>query len=486
MIIDTKERDTGFINGLVTETSIVEKDQSYDIVKKGVVALIKELMRPNRSVERVNKGVVNRMIAEIDAKLSRQVDAILHHPEFQKIEATWRSLQMLIEKTDFTQNITIELLNLSKEDIADDFENQPDVNQSGLYKHIYTSGYGQFGGTPVGAIIADYTFSPGAADMKLLRKIASIGAMSHSPFIAAAGIEFFGVDSFLNLPDLKDLDSVMQSPGAAAWRGFRESEDARYVGLTLPRFLVRAPYDPANNPIRKFVYREDVSDGNEAYLWGNTAFCFASQLTASFGQYRWCANIIGPKSGGSIEGLPIHTFETMGETEIKIPVEALISDRREVELAEAGFIPLTMRKGSDNAAFFSANSAQKPKNFSNTEEGKSAELNYKLGTQLPYLFMTTRMAHYIKVLQREYIGAWREKSDLNRELNAWIRQYVANQENPSSEIRSRRPFKGAGIKVDDADGDPGWYRVTMFLRPHFKYMGANFELSLVGKLEKEE
>ena len=277
----------------------------------------------------------------------------------------------------------------------------------------------------------------------------------------------------------------MNSPQFAAWKGFRKNEDSRYVGLTLPRFLLRAPYHPEDNPISKFVYSEDVSKSHEDYLWGNTIYAFASKLTDSFANFRWCTNIIGPMSGGEVRDLPVHTFESMGDIEMKIPTEVLVSDRREYELAQEGFIPLVMRKGSNSAAFFAANSAQQPKMYADTPEGNEAELNYKLGTQLPYLFAVTRMAHYIKVLQREHIGSWRERDDLERELNKWAKQYVANQENPSSEIRSKRPFKAIKIEVQDIEKDPGWYKVKIALRPHFKYMGANFELSLVGKLDKD-
>jgi len=257
------------------------------------------------------------------------------------------------------------------------------------------------------------------------------------------------------------------------------------VALTLPHFLLRLPYGQDTQPIKSFNYNEDVSDGNDSFLWGNAAFAFASRITDSFAKYRWCANIIGPQGGGAVEDLPMYQYQAMGELQTKIPTEILVSERREFELAEEGFIALTMRKGSDNAAFFSANSVQKPKNFGNSKEGKTAELNYKLGTQLPYTFVISRLAHYIKVIQRENIGTWKERGDLERELNNWIRQYVADQDNPSPGVRSRRPLRQAEITVSDVEGDPGWYRVSLKVRPHFKYMGASFTLSLVGKLDKE-
>lgn len=474
----------GLLDNIIAQTNLTQSDDTYNVVKTGVSALIGELIQTN-SDEKINKSIVDRMIAEIDEKISAQMDEILHNRQFQALESRWRGLYLLVEKTEFRENIQVEILNVSKDELLDDFEEHLDITQSGLYKHVYTSGYGTFGGEPVGTMIADYQLSPSAIDVKFLNKVASIAAMSHAPFISSAGPKFFGLDSFEGLPDLKDLDDVMASPTYAGWRGFRENEDSRYVGLTLPRFLLRTPYDPENNPVSKFVYKEDVSASHEDYLWGNTVYAYASNLTRSFANYRWCTNIIGPTSGGAVTDLPVHTFESMGDIEMKIPTEVLVSDRREYELSEQGFIPLTMRKGSNNAAFFASNSAQLPKVFANTEEGKSAELNYKLGTQLPYLFAITRMSHYIKVLQREHIGSWRERSDLERELNNWAKQYVSAQENPSAEIRSRQPFKNIAIDVEDVAGEPGWYKVKLSLIPHFKYMGASFELSLVGKLDKD-
>ncbi|WP_312514954.1 type VI secretion system contractile sheath large subunit [Stutzerimonas nitrititolerans] len=477
--------EAGILDRIIAETRLTPDDEAYDIAKRGVSAFIEELLKPQNENEPVKKAMVDRMIAEIDAKLSRQMDEILHHPEFQALESSWRGLKLLVDRTNFRDNIKLEILNASKQDLLEDFEDSPEIVQSGLYKHIYTAEYGQFGGQPVGALIANYFFDPSAPDVKTLQYVASVASMSHAPFVAAAGPKFFGLESFTGLPDLKDLKDHFEGPQFAKWQSFREQEDARYVGLTVPRFLLRNPYDPEDNPVKSFVYKENVANSHEHYLWGNTAYTFASRLTDSFAKFRWCPNIIGPQSGGAVEDLPLHHFESMGEIETKIPTEVLVSDRREYELAEEGFIALTMRKGSDNAAFFSANSAQKPKFFGNSEEGKTAELNYKLGTQLPYLFIVNRLAHYLKVLQREQIGAWKERTDLELELNKWIRLFVADQENPSAEVRSRRPLRAAQVNVSDVEGEPGWYRVSLSVRPHFKYMGADFTLSLVGKLDKE-
>ncbi|EGQ7963537.1 type VI secretion system contractile sheath large subunit [Vibrio vulnificus] len=474
----------GLLDEIMAQTRIAPSEEGYDIAKKGVAAFVEKLIDSKHSAEPVNKSLVDQMLVELDKKISSQMDEILHDSQFQAMESSWRGLKLFVDRTDFRENNKVEIIHVTKEELLEDFEFAPETSQSGLYKHVYSAGYGQFGGEPVGAMIGNYVFTPSTPDMKLLQYMGALGAMAHAPFISSVGPEFFGIDSFEELPNVKDLKSTFESPKYTKWRSIRESEDARYIGLTAPRFLLRVPYDPIENPVKLFNYEESVSASHEHYLWGNTAFAFATRLTDSFAKYRWCPNIIGPQSGGAVEDLPVHVFESMGALQSKIPTEVLITDRKEFELAEEGFIALTMRKGSDNATFFSANSIQKPKIFPNTKEGKEAETNYKLGTQLPYMMIINRLAHYVKVLQREQIGAWKERQDLERELNSWIKQYVADQENPPADVRSRRPLRAARIEVMDVEGNPGWYQVSLSVRPHFKYMGANFELSLVGRLDQ--
>lgn len=481
----TTAEEASLLDQILIETKITPRDEGYDVARRGVVAFVSELMKPSRADEKINNAVVDQMIAELDRKISEQLDAILHTDEFQQLESAWRGLKFMVDRTDFRQNIKLEILSVSKEELLTDFEDSPEIVKSGLYKHIYTAEFGQFGGQPVAAMISSYEFGPGSQDIKLMQNMAAVGAMAHAPVIGSASPEMFGVERHEDIANLKDLQSIFEGPKYAKWNSFRESEDARYFGLTLPRFLLRLPYGPDTVPVKTFNYQEKADGQTDNYLWGNAAFAFATRLTESFAKYRWCPNIIGPQSGGAVENLNLHTFESMGQLQSKVPTEVLISDRREFELAEQGFIALTMRKGSDNATFFSANSVQKPKYFGNTEEGKTAELNYKLGTQLPYMFMINRLAHYIKVLQRENIGSWKSKEELQSELNNWIRQYVADQENPSPEVRSRRPLRKAEITVEDVEGEPGWYRVGMSVVPHFKYMGADFTLSLKGKLDKQ-
>ncbi len=471
------------LDSILNETRLKPQDEGFDVAKRGVEAFISELLSKNVT-EKVDPALIDLMIADIDQKLSAQVDEILHAEEVQAIESSWRGLKYLVDHTDFRENIKIEMISAKKNEVLDDFDDAPEVVKSGLYKQIYTREYGQFGGSPVGAVVCDYQFTPASPDIKLMEYMANVGAMSHAPFITSAGPQFFGVDSYEELPNLKDLKAVFEGPQYTKWRGLREHEDARYLGLCTTQFMLRSPYSVNDNPIKAFDYDESVTASHKHYLWGNSAYALASKISESFAKYRWCPNIIGPQSGGAVFDLPVHNFESMGQIETKIPTEVLVSDRREFEMAEEGFIALTMRKGSDNAAFFSANSIQKAKFFGNSAEGKEAEMNYKLGTQLPYMFIINRLAHYIKVLQREQIGSWKERTDLEIELNKWIRQYVSDQENPPAEVRGKRPLRAAKVDVSEVEGDPGWYRVSMSVRPHFKYMGASFELSLVGKLDQ--
>jgi len=473
------------LDQIMAETRLVPTQEGYQVARQGVSAFIAEILKSHDPDQLINKHRVDQMIAELDRVLSKQMDAILHQPEFQQLESAWRSLKLLVDRTDFRENIKLEVLHVSKEDLLDDFENAADITCSGMYKHVYTAGYGQFGGEPVAAMVGNYSFGPSSPDIKLLSYMASVGAMSHAPFLAAPSPEFFNLSSFEELPNLKEIKDIFAGPRHAKWRAFRESEDARHVGLTGPRFMLRSAYHPQDNPAKSYHYREEIDGRHDNYLWGSSAFLLASCINDSFARYRWCPNIIGPQSGGAVEGLPVHLYESLGQLQAKIPTEVLISDRKEFELAEEGFIALTMRKDSDNAAFFSANSVQKPKNFPKTPEGLQAQTNYKLGTQLPYLFIVNRLAHYIKVLQREQIGSWKERRDLESELNKWIKQYVADQENPTADVRSRRPLRAANVEVSDVAGDPGWYQVSLAVRPHFKYMGANFEISLVGRLDTQ-
>jgi type VI secretion system protein ImpC len=472
------------LDELLAEAKVAPQDETYSIAKQGVEAFIGQVVSSSDKYTKIDKAAVDAMIAELDAKMSAQINAILHAPQFQHLESAWRGLKYLVDKVNFRENIRVEVLNCSKQDLLDDFEDSPEIPKSGLYRTVYSAEYGTFGGKPFGLMVANYDFGPGPQDTQLLQSVASVAAMSHVPFIGNAGPEFFGEETFESLPKLKDLKSLFEGPQYARWHSFRESEDARYVGLCMPRFLLRLPYSQETVPVKSFNFTEDSTGHHSRYLWGPASIAFATRVADSFAKYRWCPNIIGPQAGGAVEDLPLHQYKAMGEVQTKIPTEIQLTERREFELSEEGFIGLTFRKDSNNAAFFSANSVQKPKIFADTEEGKANELNYRLGTQLPYMFVITRLAHYLKVMQREQIGTWKERGDLERELNNWIRQYVSDMENPAPAVRSRKPLRQAQIMVEDVPGQAGWYKVDMKVRPHFKYMGASFTLSLVGKLDK--
>ena len=479
------EAQPSLLDEILAESKINPTDDGYEIARRGVQAFIAEMLAPKHAQEKVDKSAVDAMIAEIDKRISLQLNEILHATEFQALESTWRGLKFAVDRVEFRENVRVEILNATKEDLLTDFEDAPEVAKSGLYKIVYSNEYGVFGGKPYGLVCGNFDFGAGPEDVTLLSKIAAVAAMSHTPFVANASPELFGEKNFLNVPNLKDLKSLFEGPQYARWHSFRESEDARYVGLCMPRFLLRLPYGEKTVPVKSFNFNEDVVGQHDRYLWGYASNAFATRVADSFAKYRWCPNIIGPQAGGAVENLPLHQYEAMGEIQTKIPTEVMLTERREYELSEEGLIGLVFRKDTDNAAFFSANSVQKPKLFGNSPEGKAAETNFRLGTQLPYMFVMSRLAHYLKVLQREQIGSWKERADLERELNQWIGQYVADMDDPAPAVRSRRPLRQARVKVEDVAGQPGWYRCSLQVRPHFKYMGASFTLSLVGKLDKE-
>jgi type VI secretion system protein ImpC len=460
------------------------KAEEYELVSTGIREFVRRLL--GKTGVKVNAALLTEFVADLDKQLSRQVDEILHHPEVQKLESAWRGLFFLVDRTNFKENIKVEFVNCSKDDLLTDFEDEPEITRTGLFKHAYDAGYGVFGGEPVGAIIGNYEFDASAPqDVKLLGYCASIASMAHAPFISGTSAKTFGIKSFDELGAVKDVKAVFEGPRYARWRSFRDSEDARYVGLAAPRYLLRLPYGAETVPVKEFAYEEAVTGSHDKYLWGNTAFAFASRLTDAFAKNRWCANIIGPQGGGAVEELPVHVFKAGGADTMKIPTEVQIGDALDLSLSDLGFISLSWRKGSDNAAFFAANSTQKPAYFGQSAKGKEAEANFKVATRLPYIFVISRLAHYIKCIQREKIGSNMDVQKLTRLLSDWIGQYVTEMTDPSDEAIARKPLKKAEITVEEVPGEVGWYKVAMKIMPHMKYEGADFTLSLVGKLDKQ-
>jgi len=479
--------EPSLLGEILAETNKRPGEEAYEDAKRGLFAVFSQIVsrKDKADLGTIDRPLVDMFIAEIDVKLSAQINEILHHPMFQKLEAAWRGLKFLVDRVDFRENIRVEMLNCSKEDLLHDFEDTPEIPKSGLYKIVYSAEFGTFGGRPYAGIFSNYEFGPNPQDIALLQKSASVATMAHAPFFATAAPSFFGLKDYLNLPNLKDIRALFEGPQYTKYNAFRETEDARYVGLLLPGFLLRLPYGPGTVPVRAFNYEEDVVGKHEAYLWGSPVFAFATRLGDSFAKYRWCPNIVGPQSGGTVENLILHKYDAMGELQAKIPTEIMITERREFELAEQGFIGFTYRKDTEDACFFSAASVQRPKTFGLSDEGKQAEMNYRLGTQLPYMFIICRISHYLKVLQREQIGTWKERLDLENELNNWLSQFVADMEVASPAVRARKPLRKAKVTVSEVPGNAGWYRVDLQVRPHLKYMGASFALTLVGKLDKE-
>ena len=426
------------------------------------------------------------LIAELEKNITEQLDTVLHHPKFQSLESAWRSLLLLVENTPFEQNIKIEILNLSRDDLLEDLDDAPEITKSGLYKLVYSSEYGQFGGEPYGVMIGNYYLTPGNPDLRLMKKISSIAAMSHTPFIAAAAPDFFDIESMQQLPSIIDIQDIYATPRFNKWKQLRNTEDARYLGLVMPRFVLRRAYKVEDEKLIGYGinYQELNCTDTDHNLWGNSAFLFILRLIGSFARFRWCPHIIGSTGGGLVDELLDITYPALNDLESTLATEVMITDRREYELTEEGFIALTLRRGDNNrAAFYSAASIQAERHYGHSAENREKNTNFKLGGQLTYLFIINRIAHYLKVIQRENIGTWKEKADVERGLNQWIKQYVSDQENPSIEIRNRRPLRKAKVEVQPVEGEPGWYRAAVQVRPHFKYMGADFTLSLVGKLE---
>ncbi|MFC0228483.1 type VI secretion system contractile sheath large subunit [Serratia aquatilis] len=451
----------------------------YSLNARDIALLLRTLPEQGRGVT-LSIMLIDRLLRELDQRLSEQMDAILHAPLFQRIESSWRALALLVDNIPFNENIQLTLLHATKEELLADFEFSSEITTSGYYRHVYEAGYGQFGGVPVAAVIGAYDFTPGVADIKLLRFLSVVSSMAHAPFLSAADATFFGVDSLADLPSIRDLDAVMSSPTHIRWQALRAFPDARYLGLTVCKFLLREPYTQTSNRVRQFTYQENVGSHHHL-LWGNSAFLLATCLAGSFARYRWCPNIIGADSGGAIRNLPAHYYSALGRWQEKIPTEVLLSDQWQYSLSMAGFIPLGVRKKGQDVVFYSANSVQLAESAGLTPEAK---VNQQLGTQLPYLFIITRLAHTIKVLQRERLGGWKNRGDLQYQLNTWLKRFVSDQDNPPASVRSRRPLRAARIEVQEVDNDPGWYLTQLHVQPHFKHMGSNFVLALTGRLDK--
>jgi len=447
-------------------------------ISSALMAFVQSVLDSSATVEKIDRAFIDSQVAWIDKIVSEQLDAIMHSPEFQKLESSWRALQFLVQRTDFKRNVKLELISADKESLKYDFEDSPEVIQSGLYRHIYSDEYDTPGGEPYAAMIANYEFENSGDDIDLLKNISSVSAAAHCLFISSVGSKFFGKSDIGDLPKIDDLENYMERAEFTKWRGFRKTDDARYIGLVLPRFLLRNPYGESKNS-RGFNYTESVlGEEHEKYLWGNAAFAFAVNMVRSFMENGWCVQIRGPESGGKVEDLPIHFFNSGKGAQTKIPTEILIPETREFEFAKQGFIPLSFYKNRSYACFFSANSAQKPEEYDDAQ----ATANSRVNSRLPYIFLTARLAHYLKVLQRENIGASKSASVLESELNNWIKELVTEMENPGPELAATHPLSFGQVTVAENLDNPGFFKVTLSVIPHFQVEGVNVNLSLVSKM----
>jgi type VI secretion system protein ImpC len=475
--------DEGEFSSLLQKQFKPQSPQARDEVENAVRTLAQQALEKSTLIGGDVIESINSMIAAIDRKLSEQINAIMHHPDFQALESAWRGLHHLVNNTETDEQLKIRVMNVSKKELHKTLRKFKGTNwdQSPIFKKLYEEEFGQLGGEPYGCLVGDYYFDHQAPDVELLGEMSKIAASIHAPFISGASSALMGMDSWQELSNPRDLTKIFTTPDYAAFRSLRESEDARYLGLTLPRFLARQPYGAKTNPVEDFDFEEETAGaGSEKYTWANAAYAMAVNINRSFKLYGWCSRIRGIESGGSVEGLPTHTFPTDdGGVDMKCPTEIAISDRREAELAKNGFMPLVHKKNSDFAAFIGAQSLQKPATYDDPD----ATANANLAARLPYLFATCRFAHYLKCIVRDKLGSFKERADMQRWLQSWIIQYVdGDPENSTEDIKARKPLAGAEVVVEEVEGNPGYYTSKFFLRPHYQLEGLTVSLRLTSKL----
>jgi type VI secretion system protein ImpC len=470
-------------------TSLLQKefrpktDRARAEVENAVKTLAEQALRESTVISDDVIGTIKAIIAEIDAKLTEQVNLILHNEKFQQLESAWRGLNYLVTHTETDEMLKIRVMNISKKDLARTLKKYKGVawDQSPVFKKLYEEEYGQLGGEPYGCLVGDYYFDHTPGDVEMVGQMAQIAAAAHAPFIAGASPTLMGMDSWQQLANPRDLKKIFVAPDYAAWRSLRESEDAKYVGLAMPRFLARLPYGAKTDPVEDFDFEEDTTGGDSShYAWANAAYAMAVNINRSFKTFGWCSQIRGVESGGTVEDLPVHTFPSDdGGVDMKCPTEIAISDRREAELADCGMMPLIHRKNTDVAAFIGAQSLQKPTEYDNPD----ATANARLAARLPYLFASCRFAHYLKCMVRDKVGSFKERADMQRFLQNWIQQYVLGDPARAGDaMKAQKPLAGAEVTVAEIEGNPGYYSAKFFLRPHYQLEGVNVSLSLVSRL----
>lgn len=473
-------QEVSLLDQILTEGRLARDDYQKAQAKDMIGEFVNQVMSGELTMSKNMDVAINARLAEIDRVISAQLNEVMHHEDFQKLEGSWRGLHYLVKNSLTGPQLKIRVMNATKKELLKDFERALEFDQSALFKKIYEDEYGTFGGAPYGAIIGDYEFGNHPQDLALLESLSQVAAAAHAPFISAASADMFGWDEFSQMTEVRDISKIFDTTMYAKWRSFRDSEDSRYVGLTLPHVLGRVPYGAATKPTESFNFEEDV-DGTDhkKYLWSNAAYAMATRLTEAFSMHGWCVAIRGVEGGGLVDGLPTHTFETdEGEVAMKCPTEVAITDRREKEFSDNGFIPLVHCKGTDYAAFFATQSCNKAKKY----DTDAANANARLSSQLQYIFAVSRFAHYLKSMMRDKIGSFMSRKEAEIFLNRWISKYVLENDVAPAAQKAKYPLREARVDVSEIPGKPGCYRAVAFLRPHFQLDELSVSLRLVAEL----
>lgn len=480
LVTETALEDLSLLDRIVMQGKMVRDESQVGYARDLIGELAKQILDEGMVVSKDTAAMINNRIAEIDELISKQLNEVMHHEDFQKLEATWRGMNYLVMNTETSTRLKLRVMNITKKELLDDLEKAVEFDQSQLFKKVYEEEYGTFGGHPYGLLIGDYEFGRHPQDVALLELVSNVAAAAHAPFIASTDPKMYDMSCFTQLGVPRDLAKIFESAELIKWRSFRDSEDSRYVGLMLPRILLRLPYGPETIPTEGMEFVEDV-DGtdHEKYLWGNPAWAMGQRITNAFAKYSWCAAIRGPEGGGDVRGLPAHTFKTdEGDIALKCPCEIAITDRRENEINNLGFIALCHCKGTDYAAFFGGQTTQKPKKY-NTDE---ANANAALSASLPYILAASRFAHYIKSMMRDKIGSFMTAENVRNYLQTWIMEYVTGADDAGQAIKAQYPLREARIDVAEIPGRPGHYRAVVFIRPHFQLEGLTTSIRLVAEL----
>jgi type VI secretion system protein ImpC len=473
-------QEKSLLDQIVEEGRFGMEPASRERGKNLVKEFVAQVLEGSMTIARDAEMMINARIAQIDHLVSIQLNEIMHHPSFQKLEASWRGVKYLLDQSETGSMLKIRVFNCGKKELLKDLQRAPEFDQSALFKKVYEEEYGVFGGAPFGALVGDYEFGKHPEDIELLDQISHVAAAAHAPFCTAASCDMLNLPSWTALDAPRDLAKILDTTEYAKWKGFRLSEDSRYVALTLPRVLGRLPYGKDTKPVEDFNYEEHVDGSDHSkYLWMNAAFALASRMTNSFTQYGMCVAMRGVEGGGLVTGLPVHNFYTdEGDVAMKCPTEMTITDRREKELADLGFVPLVHCKDTDYAAFFSVQSCQKPKLF----DSDAANANARLSAQIPYIMAISRFAHYLKAMMRDKIGSFMSRADAEIFLNRWIIRYVVPDDTASPQMKARCPLREARVDVTEIPGKPGCYRAVAFMRPHFQLEELTVSLRLVADL----